>query len=225
MSNKKIGIVGWQIGDAFGVTIPYMDYFSNFGNVEILMPFDKIRDLDLVVLPGGPDVDTSRYGEKPKFRTSKPCPFRENFDEVYLPQYIKNGTSIFAVCRGHQSLAVYFGSKLIQHIKKHSTNKPQDRSETVHNIKIIKTGELIPVNSMHHQVVDKSGFNYKELEILAVSEKEGYIEAMKHKYLNISSVQFHPEELEDTEYTDNMIKELLNINTTCKKQEKEILTV
>ena len=63
-SYKKIGIVGWSTGESsFGVTKPYLQYLSSFGQVEILTPSKYIReDLDLIVLPGGvllPEVNSS----------------------------------------------------------------------------------------------------------------------------------------------------------------------
>lgn len=42
---------------------PYLRYFEGFGNVKIIVPTSKEIDtkLDLLVVPGGPDVDPSRY--------------------------------------------------------------------------------------------------------------------------------------------------------------------
>ena len=49
---KKIGIVGWKTGDnSFGVTVPYIDWLSNFGTVHILSPQKgSVVDLYLLVI-------------------------------------------------------------------------------------------------------------------------------------------------------------------------------
>lgn len=101
MSRKIIGIVGHSTGEnTFGTRKSYMEYFSQFGNVVILSPSDKVVDLDLLVLPGGEDVDSSRYGQKPSFFNTAPNGYFEYFDKVMLPQYIEKNTPIFAICRG-----------------------------------------------------------------------------------------------------------------------------
>lgn len=94
---KKIGIVGYAVNDMFGIGTSYANYFSQFGEVVILTPETPVLDLDLLVIPGGPDVNPSRYGEKPNFKTGKQCPFREYFDEVMLPQYIDKRTKMVGI--------------------------------------------------------------------------------------------------------------------------------
>lgn len=99
---KKIGIVGWFTGEkSFGVSKPYLEFFSWFGEVDIISPFEKVaRDLDLLVLPGGPDVWPGRYlaeDEDIHMFVGAPCMIRERFDKILLPQYITNQTPIFGI--------------------------------------------------------------------------------------------------------------------------------
>ena len=98
---KKIGIVGWKTGDnSFGITTSYAQFFNEFGNVKILNPVppkDIDLDIDLLVLPGGPDISPSIYSQVPDYFVGKGCPHREYFDKYLLPIYIKNNISIFGI--------------------------------------------------------------------------------------------------------------------------------
>ena len=169
----RIGIVGHMLpnGNSLGITLPYLTYFNKFGNVKIISPVAMLveDDLDLLVIPGGPDVATIRYlkeGEKHSIMTQKPDQAREWFDVYMLPKYIERRIPIFGICRGHQSIAVHFGSKLIQHLSGHDQNKEDERHYLIQSLAYLRTNingnlievtnnqERIDVNSMHHQAVE-----------------------------------------------------------------------
>lgn len=99
-----IGIVGHMLpnGNSVGVTFPYLKYFQGFGNVKIIVPTSKEIDptLDLLVVPGGPDIDASRYltpEDEVSWFNQKPDPMREYFDTQILPSYIEKRTPIFGI--------------------------------------------------------------------------------------------------------------------------------
>ncbi len=99
---KNIGIVAYPIDGGYGIPTSYLNFFSMFGHITMITHNEiKIRkDLDLLVLPGGPDVDPSRYLDsldEISLYIGKSCPFRERFDRVLLPEYIKHGTPIFGI--------------------------------------------------------------------------------------------------------------------------------
>lgn len=208
---KKIGILSWKIGEnSFGVTLPYLTWLEMFGQVRILdyrEPFDGT--LDMLVLPGGPDVNPERYNQPPSRFTGKPCIYREYFDTHVLPQYVNSFMPIFGICRGHQTINVHFGGTLSQHMYHETSVKTRD--ELVHEIKYGVDSKFykIKVNSLHHQVVDKVGEGLKV--IARYSEKEGKkdIEALIHKELPIASVQYHPEELYFNELANSLVEDLL----------------
>lgn len=216
---KKIGILSFKLGEnSFGVTLPYLEFIRRFGTPCIIDFSEPVRnDLDLLILPGGPDVDPRRYGAQPNLRTGKPCIFREYFDEHILPDYIAQGTPIFGICRGLQALVVGFGGKLHQHIGQEWSIKSRD--ELVHKVEFkIKENNIIKVyteevNSLHHQSAAEVG---EHLKVIAKHKKLdhkgidlGTVEAIMHRTLPIAAVQYHPEELVSDILSDAIILDML----------------
>jgi len=201
MKKKKIHIVGWKTGDnSFGVTVPYYEFFSQFGEVTILSP-GQFVETDLLVLPGGLDVDTARYGEVPSLNTSNSNVILEYFDKNILPKYIDSNTKIFGICRGLQTLNVYFGGNLTQNLIYHEYSSTS-RDQRVHELIATDTSMRIKehffkrngkykVNSLHHQSVDVLG---KDLLCMFKSE-DGIIEGIMHTEKPIAAVQYHPKVL------------------------------
>lgn len=211
--NKLIGIVGQRSDNknTFAQEA-YLTYLSMFGNVVIIDPLEEtvISQLDLLVLPGGLDVDPARYGEvRHPLKCSHYNPWFEYFDKLVLPKYIDNQTPILGICRGMQSLNVHFGGTLYQHID--HPHSGEDRTKRCHKVRDISSNRVFEVNSLHHQAVKELG---KELVVtLYGAEKKevnNVVEAFKHKTLPIYGVQCHPEELYD-DYFNKEIEKLLNV--------------
>lgn len=105
IKTPRIGIVGHMLpnGVSVGTTLPYITYFSKFGNVIIVNPVATLveENLDLLVIPGGPDVSTLRYLKGPNtkhsFFNQKPDQAREWFDVNMLPKYIEKRIPIFGI--------------------------------------------------------------------------------------------------------------------------------
>jgi gamma-glutamyl-gamma-aminobutyrate hydrolase PuuD len=223
---KNIGIVAYPINGGYGIPTSYLNFFSKFGHVTMIThnEVDVRYDLDLLVLPGGPDVDPARYldnTDELSLFIGKSCPFRERFDRVLLPKYIDAGISIFGICRGHQSLAVYFGGTLTQDMY-HETNDT-DRTKLVHDVVLIpkldidtlkinnlsSTPNTFKINSIHHQTVKVKP---EGSTVLARHSKDNEIEALTYyPYYPAHTVQFHPEEIHD-EFSITLINHLLSLN-------------
>ena len=213
---KKIGIVGWKTGDnSFGVTVPYIDWLSNFGIVHILSPQKGIvEDLDLLVLPGGADIAPQSFGEVPGFHTSNTDVMKQYFFDNNLDQYLTNNTPIFGICLGFQQLCVKFGGKLEQHYPfNYSSKGRHDKVDTLafeQSMYDIVLKSSIPVkyevNSLHHQGCFSlpNPFN-----VLAREKVDGNIEIARFAE-NVYGVQYHPEEINDG-ISEVIIKQLLNL--------------
>lgn len=224
MNSKKIGIVGWNTGEnSFGITKSYADFLSQYGTIHILAPQSGIVEgLDLLVLPGGPDISPRLSGVLPSFRTTNNDVMKEFFFTHNLPKYIEAGIPIFGICLGMQQIAVHFGARMVQHYSCAYSAESRDQivdtlvlteeGEKYHNMLIYqekgKKAESWKVNSLHHQVVSPREFP-KALEIIAIEKSYHNVEVIKHRTLPIWGVQYHPEEIYDFS-SDAIINSLLN---------------
>ena len=219
----KIGIPVWEIGkNTLGVTKGYIGFCRRFGEVVFLDPEHELReDLDCIVIPGGADVDTKRFGQAPGLFTGKPDIYKEWFDFEYLEKYIQQGTPIFAICRGMQSLWVHFGGELHQDLMldcdswDHSTNDADDPFKVMHQATVEPAYALnrnkgqrrFAVNSRHHQVCDET-ITPEGLDVFSRCIIDQTVEGFIHITLPIVAFQHHPEDCHsDLAYT--MMADLL----------------
>lgn len=210
----RIGIPAWKTGEnSIGVTLAYVMLAEQFGEAVFLMPNHEPRfDLDLLMLPGGPDINPAMYGQKPSYMTGKPDLQKDYFDAFYLPKYINAGVPVFSICRGHQAIAVWAGGTLIQHMS-HETNKAEDPYKCVHKINIDENAfprwreftnkPKIDVNSRHHQSV-KEGSLPADMIIIARHDGDNSVEMIAHRTLPIVGIQGHPEDIYDPDTCDFM---------------------
>jgi gamma-glutamyl-gamma-aminobutyrate hydrolase PuuD len=231
MSDKLIGIPSYPLGEnSFGVGKAYIEWASTFGNVTMLTLDEPIREnLDLIILPGGPDVAPSRYGRMESTYIGKPCPYREFFDTNILPLYMEKRVPIFGICRGFQSMVVMKGMSLTQHMY-HKSNG-HNRGERVHELYLLQHNipqfirnnmqlhkyskkNKYEVNSIHHQGLYNKEVDHNAITVWA--EHDNFVEAMcMNNYPGIG-VQYHPEEL--------MTDDLANVSLLWllyKRYEKE----
>lgn len=222
LSKKLIGVVASNYyfsttTDRYGLNSAYYRFLKKFGSVVIIPATDDYihKNLDLLVLPGGADVLSTRYGQKPDVLCGKSDIHLEYFDTYILPQYIENRTPIFGICRGFQGISVTFGASLIQHV---DNEYSVPRSKLVDKILLVKSDlqpEGLPdyfytgkakgaskkmvdinyqVNSIHHQVVDHNNLGDR-VEVLAFNKIYKTVEAIGIKGYPALGVQYHPKSL------------------------------
>ena len=160
----------------------------------------RVENYDGLVLPGGWDIDPSRYKEG-KNGTGY---VDDDLDELQFQtadRFIRAGKPVFGICRGHQLLNIYFGGSLIQDISDREIHAKAsvDDPDKLHRGKAEKGswiyelyGEEFVMNSAHHQAVAHPGQGFV---IDSVCFCDGIVEAMHHERLPIWSVQWHPERL------------------------------
>ena len=215
---KTIGIVGYKSDDGaiFGAGSNYLDFISRFGKPYIIFPDEERADIDLLILPGGPDIAPQSFGAVPTVKTGNQDVFKQFFYEKRLSLYIDANIPVFGICLGFQMLATYFGSALEQHLWRH----PQSAGRGVagHSVTPLPAAaryatQPFEVNSHHHQGVFLDGLS-TDLEPLALAETDSDtdktpVEAFRHRSKPIMAVQWHPEEWFDT-FSCMMIDDLLS---------------
>ena len=160
-----------------------------------------LLECDGLLMPGGVDIEPARYGQKTDEKCGKIDLARDAMEWWILEAFLPTGKPVLGICRGIQTLNVFLGGTLHQHIDGHSDFK--SRSKGFHKVNIIPgsrlreivNAETLTVNSLHHQVVDSLG---KGLEVCAVSE-DGFVEAVVHRsHPFCLGVQWHPEHMSRT---------------------------
>ena len=149
-----------------------------FRNDQIAM--EDVNRYDKIILSPGPGIPSEAGMLLPLIKQ-------------YAPS-----KSILGVCLGHQAIGETFGGKLTNLSKVYhgvatpvqiipeKRNKENNRKNIFHGL---KDGFL--AGRYHSWVIDPEGFP-EELEITA-TDANGYIMALRHKSLDVTGVQFHPE--------------------------------
>ncbi|MFI3252084.1 MAG: gamma-glutamyl-gamma-aminobutyrate hydrolase family protein [bacterium] len=187
----RIGIpVRSSISNGKDVYLLYKRYLDSFDDCEVvlLMPEQSeiILDIcDCFLLPGGDDLNPKLYNQE-NDNCNGIDDFIDALDFKIIRHAYLNNKKILGICRGIQSVNVFFGGTLIQHIDNHM--------EVSHKIfkvnsSILELPESIVVNSYHHQVVGELG----EGLIVSYDDECGVPEIIEHKNGKIICVQFHPE--------------------------------
>lgn len=233
---KTIGIYADTFNGKVGQSFAYMQFFSQFGFVRMLSTLDNLEnienEIDVLVLPGGADVDVSTYNAIPGVMDSRSNQHYEYLDKILLPKFIEAKKPIVGVCRGMQRLNTWFGGTLNQHIVGHQQG--DDRTATKQPLQFVNEEEQIFINSMHHQSVCELGlglevlgyspsyigcyskfnniFTWREYDktnkITQRQERPVTIEVIKHEFLPIIGFQYHPEEF-NCDYAVKQIKKLI----------------
>jgi putative glutamine amidotransferase len=209
------------------------------GGEPVSIPLDRTRvevrrlteSCDGVLLPGsGADVDPARFHQPRSPRCAAADALREAVDNLLLDDAYALGKPVLGICYGLQSLNVYRGGSLVQHIpeflppeKRAKVNHQAGKKVAVaHTVEIESDSRLanilggdtpprlspaklsLPVNSSHHQSADGVG---EGLRIVARCPDDGIIEALEGTAAGhfVLSVQWHPERSVDDDEASRAI--------------------
>jgi putative glutamine amidotransferase len=160
------------------------------------IPVKKMEDADLVILTGGADISPDLYGDV-KHSNTYTNPSRDEFEVYEAKKAMELGKHIIGICRGHQLLGALNGTKLIQ--DQHNPGQ--------HNIHTYE-GNIVKVNSIHHQAVYPFNLDKSKYKILAWTEginkyhkngkdeemnPEVEVESIYFPETKCLGVQYHPE--------------------------------
>ena len=145
----------------------------------------------LIIAGRDRDINPRYYGEEPLEGLEYPGDsYEDELDFRLIELFEKSNKPILGICSGLQSLNIYHGGTLKQHIDDHTSKEQLVR----HNIDIEEDsfiyslyGSKTEVNSIHHQAINKVADGFK---VTAVAE-DGNIEAIEKG--NLIGVQWHPE--------------------------------
>lgn len=183
-----------------------------------------------ILLPGSKaDVDPAKFEAERSPHTAASDQRREAVDELLLENAYYLGKPVLGICYGLQSLNVFRGGSLIQHIPdslpedlRARVNHESGRKVAVaHEVTLEKDSMLaailyahprqsggekqrLPVNSSHHQSADAIG---EGLRIVARCPDDGIIEALEGRDGDhfVLAVQWHPERSVDDDEASRAI--------------------
>lgn len=159
-----------------------------------------------VLLPGShADVNPEKWNEPLNPKSAPADPLREAADELLLQDAFNLRKPIFGICYGMQSMNVWCGGSLIQHLQTPVNHTPGRHIAEAHQVavtpgtrlyELVETAQSaispVMVNSSHHQAVSKIG---GQLHPVAVSPLDGIVEAVEGPENGqfVLGVQWHPE--------------------------------
>ncbi|NTU74844.1 MAG: gamma-glutamyl-gamma-aminobutyrate hydrolase family protein [Anaerolineaceae bacterium] len=167
--------------------------------------------LDGILLTGGPDVDPAVFNGQPHPRVYEVDPARDALEMNLVRISARNKLPFLGICRGIQVINVALGGTLFTDIAdqmpdalKHDYYPDIPRTTLPHNVLLIRDSQLttilggtdVPVNSLHHQGIDKPA------PVLSITghAPDGLIESVElpgHPFG--IGVQWHPEWLQEHE--------------------------
>jgi putative glutamine amidotransferase len=202
MSEIKVGMShSFSIGSL-------MNYYPN---IEVIKDKTKVKNYDLIIFPGGEDINPMYYRENNIYSDYNDR--RDNWEMDILNSAMDLGKKILGICRGLQLINVFFGGNLWQDIYFQLKEEHSPNHELQFEDRTVLSNYFSRVNSMHHQAIRQVG---KGLNVTSMYKR--VIESVENK--NIIAVQFHPEFM-PTE-TSKPFFEYLKSWAVGKENKKEI---
>ncbi|MBN1673946.1 MAG: gamma-glutamyl-gamma-aminobutyrate hydrolase family protein [Kiritimatiellae bacterium] len=189
----------------------YPQAVERSGGAPLLLPWtgegevlaSVMPAVDALLLSGGGDIVSLRYGEEPHPRTRYQDPVRDAAELALIGIALDRGLPILGICRGIQALNVALGGTLVQDVASEVSGAVQhdthERHPVLSHTVDIEPGSLLArilgatrtaVNSWHHQAVKALG---KGLRVNARA-RDGVIEGVEaDDGRPVLAVQCHPE--------------------------------
>jgi putative glutamine amidotransferase len=178
-----------------GITYPFSSgiFKSIYPNMTLIRKPEEVINYDLIIVPGGEDVNPTYYGQ-----SNKASDVNRGRDDIEVPiveRALILKKKMFGTCRGHQLINILLKCRYVQDIFSGGF-KPHESRHTLHNI---RPGSVVdrffsskPIVSLHHQGV--LGVNST---LRATSSYKDIVESCENS--NIITTQFHPEFQEGNE--------------------------
>lgn len=224
-----------EVTDNLGKLSFYMDSVRDAGGepvkISLRLSSGELKSeaelLDAIVLTGSPaDVYPARYDAEPHPMCGWSDSRREYTDFALLEICLAHRKPVLAICYGVQSLNVYLGGTLIQHISSEdaaselTTDIPHAECEQkdknfCHPVKFVAGSRIAEIagvleakiNSSHHQAIREAGRNLR----IVGHAPDGVIEAVEWTGDGnwVTGVQWHPERMREDALAKALFRELV----------------
>ncbi len=169
-----------------------------------------IASAQAILLPGShADVNPEKFGDVRNPQTAPADPLREAADELLLQDAFNLHKPIFGICYGMQSMNVWRGGSLVQHLETPVNHAPGRHIAEAHTVQVAPGSHLhqivveaqapespVLVNSSHHQAISRVGDQFMAV---ASSPDDGTIEAIEDRGQAFAiGVQWHLERTYDS---------------------------
>lgn len=235
MSRPVIGITcyvdpvdrgDWNQQLSVALPMTYVEQVQKAGGIAVVLPprldaddemaADVLRSLDGLILCGGADVESSRYGETPHPSVQSARRDRDAWEIALARVSADTDLPVLGICRGMQVMAVAAGGRLEQHVPDRTgteVHSPHIGSYASHPIQpvagtrvaqILGEGSQV-VPTYHHQAVLPDSLDDTAYHPAAWHE-DGTLEAMEDDAASFRvAVQWHPEAGSDPRLFDALL--------------------
>lgn len=205
--------------ESVGETRPHVVAYD-FGIKTTILRSLALRGLRVTVVPAGTSAkEVDRLAPDGIFLSNgpgDPGPLTHIAAEV---RSLAERYPVFGICLGHQILGLAFGGKTYKLKFGHrGGNQP---------VKNLLTGRVEISAHNHGFAVDAESLPDGEMEVTHVNLNDNTVEGMRHRYLPVYSVQYHPEAApgpHDSSYLFDQFYHLVRVHAASPEREKRKIT-
>ena len=154
--------------------------------------FERLRDIDGILMPGGADINPATYGQSIASEHVYDVDDLADEADIQMVKFaISESIPLFAICRGMQIANVALGGTLIQHMD----------SPHQHHVAEVTIDSCIEELGLESDTLDASCYHHQAINQLAPGMEviarapEGHVEALKIPSAAWAfGVQWHPED-------------------------------
>ncbi len=158
----------------------------DFGVKRNIIKSLNTRGLNVTVVPAATPVkDILNYEPDALLLSNGPGDPQQAVNGISVVKELAGQLPIFGICLGHQIISLALGGSTYKMKFGHrGANQP---------VKDLKRGIVHITSQNHGYAVDKSSIDEREVSITQINANDNTVEGLEHKYLDVISVQYHPE--------------------------------